>query len=120
MMFEEQSKNIIDVSIRESLWALQRAYENYVLAGEESKAQEIYFKYASLSARISPFFGKDEAMKLLGFKEVYEKTIPSYNKTMQLSGELIGHVEDFLESRRAESKIRALDNAIMTEKIGGE
>lgn len=120
VIYEEHSKNVIDLSIRESLWALQRAYENYVLAEEESKAQEAYFKYASLSARISPFFGKDEAMRLLGFREVQKRNLPSHNNAMQISGELIGYVEDFLESRRAESKLRALGNTMVAEKIGGE
>lgn len=120
IIYEEQSKNVIDLSIRESLWALQRAYENYVLADEESKAQEIYFRYASLSARISPFFGKEEAMKLLGFKEAHDKVIASHNTAMQISGELIGYVEDFLESRRAESKLKALDSAMVAGKIGGD
>lgn len=120
IIYEEQSKNVIDLSIRESLWALQRAYENYILAGEESKAQEIYFKYASLSTRISPFFGKEEAMKLLGFKEAHDRTVASYNNAMQVSGDLIGYVEDFLESRRAESKLKALDSSMVAEKIGGE
>lgn len=120
IIYEEQSKSAIDLSIRESLWALQRSYENYILAGEESKAQEIYFKYASLAARISPFFGKEEAMQLLGFKEVHSRAITSYNNTMQVTGDLIGSVEDFLESRRAESKLRALDSAMVAGKIGGE
>lgn len=120
IIYEEHSKNVIDLSIRESLWALQRAYENYVLAEEETRAQDMYFKYASLSARISPFFGKDEAIKLLGFKEAHGKTIASYNSVMQISGELIGHIEDFLESRRAESKLRALDSAIVAGQVGGK
>jgi hypothetical protein len=107
IIYEEHSKNVIDLSIRESLWALQRAYENYVLAEEESKAQEAYF-------------GKDEAMRLLGFREVQKRNLPSHNNAMQISGELIGYVEDFLESRRAESKLRALGNTMVAEKIGGE
>ncbi len=117
-IYEEQSKSIIDLSIREALWALQRAYENYVIAEEEQKAQEAYFKYASLSARISPFFGKEEAMQLLGFKEVHAKSLPAHNTQMAITGDLIECVEDFLESRRSETKLKALDSAMVAGKLG--
>lgn len=118
VIYEEHSKSIIDLSIRESLWALQRAYENYIIAQEEIKAQEAYFKYASLSARISPFFGKEEAMQLLGFKEVYAKNLPAYNNHMAITGDIIECVEDFLESRRSESKLKVLGTAAAEEKTG--
>lgn len=118
VIYEEQSKSAIDLSIRESLWALQRAYENYIMAEEAQKAQEVYFKYASLSARISPFFGNEEAMKLLGFKEAFEKTLLAHNSHLAISADLIECVQDFLESRRSESKLQTLDGAMVAGKIG--
>lgn len=107
-MYEKTSAAAIDRSIREAFWALQRAYENYILAGDEAKAQEIYMKYVSLAIRISPFFGKEEAAKVLGFKEtVGGKAASAVSSAghMKVSMELLSTVEEFLKVRRSESEL---------------
>jgi hypothetical protein len=114
LMYEGHAQTVLDRSIRESFWALQRAYENYVLAGNEEKAQEIFMKYASLSMRISPFFGKEEAMKVLGFKEAVGKSVNMHPAgQMRVSIELFESVERFLETRRSKSRLDDLDEAMV-------
>ncbi|MDE1829672.1 MAG: hypothetical protein KGI25_05055 [Thaumarchaeota archaeon] len=41
-------------SIRKWLWSLQKAYENFVLAGEASKADSILDEYVALAKRVQP------------------------------------------------------------------
>lgn len=119
-MYEKASAAAIDRSIREAFWALQRAYENYILAGDEAKAQEIYMKYVSLAIRISPFFGKEEAAKVLGFKEAAEgkaaSTVSSAGH-MKVSMELLSTVEEFLKVRRSESELEAEEEAQQEKEL---
>lgn len=42
-------------SIRETLWSMQEALENFVLAGERKEAESVRAKYVALSARTNPF-----------------------------------------------------------------
>jgi hypothetical protein len=110
-MYEEFSRDVMGKSIREAFWALQRAYENYVLAGNEAKVQEVFMKYTSLSIRISPFFGKEEAMKILGFKEVASRGAMSTSGHMRVTVELLDSIERFLEIRRGKAQLNDLDRA---------
>ena len=114
LMYEDFAQTVLDRSIRESFWALQRAYENYVLAGNEEKAQEIFMKYASLSMRISPFFGKEEAMKVLGFKEAVGKSVNMHPHAsqMRVSMELFESVEKFLKTRRSKLRLDDFDEVM--------
>jgi hypothetical protein len=113
LMYEDHAQTVLEKSIRESFWALQRAYENYVLAGNEEKAQEVFLRYASLSMRISPFFGKEEAMKVLGFKEAVGKSANMHpTAQMRVSMELFESVEKFLETRRSKSRLDDLDEVM--------
>ena len=117
-MYEEFSKDVIGKSIREAFWALQRAYENYILAGNEGKAQEVFMRYTSLSMRISPFFGKEEAMKILGFKEAAGKNAIVFSGQMRVTVELLESIERFLEIRRGRARLSDRDRALMSGKIG--
>jgi|SRR6267143_1702386 len=42
-------------SIREWLWSLQKAWENFVLADEKSKAEAVRGEYLVLAKRVDPF-----------------------------------------------------------------
>ncbi len=42
-------------SIREWLWSLQKAYENFLLAGETSRAETVRGEYVVLAKRVDPF-----------------------------------------------------------------
>lgn len=104
LIYEEYSRQILDKSIRSAFWALQRSYENYVLAGNEQKAQEAFLKFSSLAMRISPFYGKEEAMKVLGFRQVAIDKLPAaHTGQMRVSMELLEWVEKFLEVRRGKA-----------------
>jgi tetratricopeptide (TPR) repeat protein len=122
-MYEAASAAAIDRSIREAFWALQRAYENYVLAGNEAKAQEVYMKYTSLAIRISPFFGREEALKILGFKEAAEEKAAgavSGAGHMKVSMELLGAVEEFLQVRRSESDLDLEEEMAVMAPVDGQ
>lgn len=42
-------------SIRETLWSMQEALENFVLAGDRKEAESVRAKYVALAARTNPF-----------------------------------------------------------------
>ncbi len=42
-------------SIREWLWSLQKAYENFLLAGETPRAEDVHGEYVVLAKRVDPF-----------------------------------------------------------------
>lgn len=77
-IYEKNAYLMLDKSIRESLWSLQRAYENFILASDNNSAEDIFQKYASLAAKTSPFFGKEESMRMLGFAKL---VVASSSKT---------------------------------------
>ena len=69
-IYEKNAHAMMDVSIREALWSLQRAYESCVLAESVRKAEELLYNYRSLLVKISPFDGIDESRILFEFKLV--------------------------------------------------
>lgn len=54
-IYEIHADQIFNKSIRETLWALERAYQGYVQAQRKDKAEEIFYKLKSLSAKVNPF-----------------------------------------------------------------
>jgi hypothetical protein len=42
-------------SIREALWSMQEAFENFAIAGNYKEAEHVRNKYTALSTRINPF-----------------------------------------------------------------
>lgn len=62
MLYETNGDSIIGESVREALWSYKESYEYYSLGCESEKSQIVYDKYVSLSRRINPFLGEEEAM----------------------------------------------------------
>ena len=54
-LYEYNADYILGDSIRESLWSLKEAYEQYMLAREFDRAKIIHDKYISLSIKTNPF-----------------------------------------------------------------
>jgi len=57
LMYSETAEEKVSVSIREALWALQRAYECFVLAGDAKGTESTYKAFNLLSKRANPFTG---------------------------------------------------------------
>jgi hypothetical protein len=54
-LYEYNADYILGDSIRESLWSLKEAYEQYMLAREFDRAKIVHDKYISLSIKTNPF-----------------------------------------------------------------
>lgn len=54
-IYEMHADKIFNKSVRETLWALERAYQGYVQAQRKDKAEEMFYKHKSLSAKVNPF-----------------------------------------------------------------
>lgn len=69
MIYEENGEQILGTSIRESLWSLQQAYENFILASDYYRAQQVFDKYIFVAKKLNPFYGEKETMELLNAKK---------------------------------------------------
>ena len=54
-LYEYNADYILGDSIRESLWSLKEAYEQYMLSREFDRAKIVHDKYISLSIKTNPF-----------------------------------------------------------------
>jgi hypothetical protein len=55
LMYSETAEAKVSTSIREALWALQRAYECFVQAGDTKGTQATYQAFTLLARRANPF-----------------------------------------------------------------
>jgi hypothetical protein len=55
VIYWENAHSPLAGSIREWLWSLQKAYENFLLADEKSKAEAVRGEYLVLAKRVDPF-----------------------------------------------------------------
>jgi hypothetical protein len=53
-IYMEIAKSAVHKSIQEWLWSLQKAYENFVLAGETSMAESVLGQYMVLANKVQP------------------------------------------------------------------
>jgi tetratricopeptide (TPR) repeat protein len=67
-IYAEVADKVLGSSIREGLWLLQQAYENYSLASDQQNARQIYDWYISIGSRISPFYNLSEKLEILRFR----------------------------------------------------
>ncbi len=97
-LYEKNAVHVIGNSVREALWSYEEAYEYFNLAGENNKAQQIYEKYVSLSRKINPFFGEEEAMESLRIRKT---DIPLHSgvhtTNMQISADVDNALSQFLD-----------------------
>jgi hypothetical protein len=89
LIYEKNADRVIGKSIRESLWSLQEAYENFLLASNYSKAQQIFDKYLSLTRKLNPF-GESDAMNVLQARKnaidnVKKHITPALKKSNEIS-----------------------------------
>ena len=96
-LYENNAVHVIGNSVREALWSYQEAYEYYNLACENNKAQNIYEKYVSLSRKINPFFGEEQAMESLRIRKSDETPQSGvHTSNMQVSADVDNAIKNFL------------------------
>jgi hypothetical protein len=104
VIYEENADQILGESVRESLWSLQEAYENFLFASDYSRAQQIFNKYIFLARKLNPFYGEGEAMELLkSKKESIEKIKRSWSNSGSTkdSGKLYTAIENLMNLRQS-------------------
>ncbi len=100
MLYEINGDSIIGESVREALWSYKECYEYYHLACDSEKTQVVYDKYVSLTRRINPFQGEEEAMKLMSErKKATNATKNDITQTnMQISAQVDNAMENILKT----------------------
>lgn len=98
-IYVENSTVALSESIREALWSLQEAFENYALAGD-SAADTVRDRYIALVARTSPFSKADKAAKDLEARRA-EPIKPDPKKETRISERLAGEIEVFVRARKS-------------------
>jgi hypothetical protein len=119
-IFEKNAHDVIELSIREALWSLQRAYESCILSESVKKAEELLKNYRSLLMKTSPFIGVEESSSNLTvgdmdwnspkFQLDYIKNTPRLerpNNPNQIPTDLSISLDTFLQARA--SNVRVID-----------
>ncbi len=104
IIYEENADRVLGESVRESLWSLQEAYENFLLASDTSGAQHIFEKYVFLTRKLNPFFGEGETMELLrSKKESIEDIKKSWGNSENIknSSKLYDAIENLISTRQS-------------------
>jgi hypothetical protein len=111
--YEEHSIESLDSSIRDAIWSLQRAYENYVLARDEQKATEVYYLFTSMASKLSPTYGRIDSSDLLKYRELvrgqYSRNIPTKPPEWDMIMKL---VRGLLERRKSHARLAEVDRLI--------
>ena len=103
-IYVKNSEIVMSESIREALWSLQEAFENYLLAGEDHLAEVIMDRYIKLAARTSPFSKKEQAMKELNLRKnaIYSVIASrSAKSNTSISDKLAKEIDSFLQARKS-------------------
>lgn len=102
IIYEKNADYVIGKSIRESLWSLQEAYENFLLASDYYKAQQVFDKYLSLARKLNPF-GESETMNVLQTrKKAIESISRHINPALKKSNEISTAIDQLANLRRSE------------------
>lgn len=121
MAYEKNADLVIGESVRESLWSLQEAYENFLLASDYYRAQQIFDKYLSLARKLNPF-GENETMDVLRAKKKSIENIKAHiNPALKNSNEISAAI-DHLTSMRSSARGKMAPNVTCgsTEQKGKE
>ncbi len=115
-IYVENSEIAMSESIREALWSLQEAFENYALAGD-SAADTVRERYVMLAARTSPFSRAEQAAKELESRRV-ESIKSDPKKETSIPEELVGEIENFVKIRRSStSRADSFDPSYVMKSI---
>jgi hypothetical protein len=99
-IYVENSEVAMSESIREALWSLQEAFENYTLAGD-SAADTVHKRYITLASRTSPFSRSDQAAKELESRKAEAVKPDPKKKEASIPDELASEIENFVKTRKS-------------------
>jgi hypothetical protein len=103
-IYVKNSEVVMGESIREALWSLEEAFENYLLAGENHLAEIISDRYVKLAARTNPFSKKEQAIKELeSRKNAIDLVLVSKSskKDAAIPDKLTKEIETFLKTEKS-------------------
>ena len=85
-LYEKNADYKIKTTIRESVWSLEQAYNNLIMANQIVHAKKIYSRYRQLASKITPTFLFKEDTSVLTLKElpikIEEEIDENSNKSM--------------------------------------
>ena len=87
-------------SIRETLWSMQEALENFVLAGDHKEAENVRTRYLALAARTNPFGRPSIAVPAIEEQETPKLTTSSPSKQTELPKSLLSQIELLIKSHQ--------------------
>jgi tetratricopeptide (TPR) repeat protein len=99
-IYMDNSDLALSGSIREALWSMQEALENFALAGNYKEAVQIRNKYLALSSRINPF-GRP-TIALPAFEKNATPADPATKET-DIPRDLANRIYNFIELYRKSS-----------------
>jgi len=91
-IYLENAHSPVAGSIREWLWSLQKAWENFVLADEKTKAEVVRGEYLVLAKRVDPFLREPKLQP----PKLDSKALSSQT-ARNLPESVVGVVQSFLE-----------------------
>ena len=98
-IYMENSKAVMSESIREALWSLQEAFENYTLAGDGA-ADAVRARYVALASRMSPFSKTNKATNDLESRKA-ELPKPDLKQETKIHNQLSREIQDFVNARNS-------------------
>jgi hypothetical protein len=96
-IYLERANSVATSSVREMLWALRQAYQQFLLADEGEKAKEAFRRMMIVSRRIDPF-GADTPISLPERAGRPGRENEADDRAMR-SSTLVADVESFLKAR---------------------
>lgn len=117
MIYEKNADLVIGKSIRESLWSLQEAYENFLLASDYYGAQKVFDKYLSLARKLNPF-GESETMDVLHARKKSIESVKAHiNPALKNSNEISTAIDHLARLRQSAASDKA-DPGVTREPAG--
>lgn len=112
-IYVENSEVAMSESIREAMWSLQEAFENYALAGDDA-ADTVRSRYVALAARTSPFSGAGKDLE----SRKAEPVKPDPKKEARIPDGLAREIEDFVSARKSgNAKVPPFDPSYVMKSI---
>lgn len=113
-IYMENADVAMSESIRETLWSLQEAFENYVLAGNAEAATNVRDRYIALAARTNPFTGAEQATKELDSRKANAVAVKT---ATEIPDSLASDIEKFVQSRKPRSDSESFDPSYVLKSI---
>lgn len=114
-IYMENAGIAMSESIRETLWSLQEAYENFVLAGDADTASSVRDRYVALAARTNPFTGAEQAIKELDSRKANAGPVKATRA--EIPDSLASDIENFVQSRKSNSNSESFDPSYVLKAI---